>query len=60
MTAIFTDNTPMPFGKYQGKPLIEVPAQYLLWLFDQGCNHEAVRKYIIENLDALKKEAGIK
>ncbi len=51
----FTDNTPMPFGKYQGKAMIEVPAQYLLWLFNQGCNDNGVRKYIIDNLDALKK-----
>lgn len=46
----------MPFGKYEGKAMINVPAQYLLWLFNQGCNHAGVRKYIIENLDALNKE----
>jgi uncharacterized protein (DUF3820 family) len=22
----------MPFGRYKGKPLAEVPASYLLWL----------------------------
>jgi uncharacterized protein (DUF3820 family) len=48
----------MPFGKYAGKPMIDVPAKYLLWLFNEGCNHDEVRKYIIDNLDALKKEAG--
>jgi DNA polymerase-3 subunit epsilon len=26
----------MPFGKYQGKPLKEVPASYLAWLKGQG------------------------
>jgi uncharacterized protein (DUF3820 family) len=55
-----TDNTPMPFGKYIGKPMVSVPAHYLLWLFNEGCSHEGVRKYIIENLDGLKKEAGVK
>lgn len=24
-------NTPMPFGKYQGRMLIELPEEYLLW-----------------------------
>lgn len=55
---VITDNTPMPFGKYRGKPMIDVPAHYLLWLFNQGCDHEGVKKYLIDNLDALNKEAG--
>lgn len=55
-----TDNTPMLFGKYMGKPMIEVPAQYLLWLFNEGCNHPGVKEYILNNLEALKKEAGQK
>lgn len=53
-----TDSTPMPFGKYRGKPIISVPAKYLLYLYDNHCSHDGVRKYIIDNLDVLKKEAG--
>lgn len=49
----------MPFGKYVGKPMINVPAKYLLWLFDNGCSHDGVRKYITANLDVLRKEAGL-
>lgn len=26
----------MPFGKHQGKPLKEIPAEYIAWLKDQG------------------------
>ena len=26
----------MPFGKYQGKPLIDLPEEYLLWMQDKG------------------------
>jgi uncharacterized protein (DUF3820 family) len=48
----------MPFGKYTGKPLINIPAEYFLWLFDKGCDHPQVRNYISANLDALRKEAG--
>jgi uncharacterized protein (DUF3820 family) len=40
--------------------MIDVPAKYLLWLFNEGCSHDGVRKYLLDNLDALKKEAGEK
>lgn len=26
----------MPFGKYQGRPLIDLPESYVLWFYDQG------------------------
>lgn len=29
-------NMPMPFGKYQGRPLIELPEEYLLWFANKG------------------------
>lgn len=51
------DNSPMPFGKYQGKPMANVPAVYLLWLFNRGCDHEGVRNYILSNLTILQNEA---
>lgn len=60
MSTEINDNTEMPFGKYQGKAMINVPAKYLLWLYNQGCSHQGVRQYIINNLEVLKKEAGIK
>lgn len=27
---------PMPFGKYQGRPLIDLPEAYLLWFAQKG------------------------
>lgn len=57
---ILSDNSPMPFGKHKGKAMINIPAKYLLWLYNQGVDHEAVKKYIISNLEILKKEAGEK
>lgn len=27
---------PMPFGKYQGRPLIDLPEDYLLWFARKG------------------------
>ncbi|RUP39785.1 MAG: hypothetical protein EKK63_09105 [Acinetobacter sp.] len=55
-TAPFTDNTPMPFGRYRGKAMVNVPAQYLLWLYNNGCGHAGVRNYIIANLNCLNEE----
>ena len=51
-----TDESPMPFGKYKGDKMANVPASYLMWLYDNNkCNAE-VREYIKENLDVLRKE----
>ena len=29
-------NTPMPFGKYQGRMIIDLPEGYLLWFQREG------------------------
>lgn len=29
-------NTVMPFGRYQGRRLIDLPEAYLLWFVDRG------------------------
>jgi uncharacterized protein (DUF3820 family) len=57
-TKPLTDNDIMPFGKYKGKALINVPAKYLLWLYNDGCDHPGLRQYLNENLDALNKEVS--
>jgi uncharacterized protein (DUF3820 family) len=50
------DESIMPFGKYKGGKLANVPAKYLLWLYDQGCNNKELYAYIEENLDVLESE----
>jgi uncharacterized protein (DUF3820 family) len=64
-TEPYNDSSIIRFGAHKGKRMIDIPARYLLYLFDQGgptigTDAGKVRKYIIENLSALKKEAGIK
>lgn len=56
----YTDNTPMPWGKHKGKKLANVPADYLLWLYDHDLKVGPLRAYIEENMDALKSEIGQK
>lgn len=51
-----TDNSPMPFGQHKGKAMANVPAQYLLWLYNKGVEHGPVKRYILDNLDALRTE----
>jgi uncharacterized protein (DUF3820 family) len=53
------DLDPMPFGKYKGVPMQDVPARYLHWLWTNGLKENRqsdVADYIRQNVDALKKE----
>lgn len=51
-----TDTSPMPWGQYKGKRMIDIPASYLLWLLDNDKCGRELRQYIIDNKDVLKKE----
>lgn len=54
-----TDTDPMPFGKYKGQPMQEVPAYYLHWLWTNGKKEDKtcpVAEYIRTNLSVLKDE----
>lgn len=52
------DTDPMPFGKHKGVALANVPASYLLWLSGENLSHRPLRKYLDENIDVIRKEAG--
>ena len=47
----------MPYGKYQGKPMSSVTADYLLWLRENKKCSPLVANYIDDNLSDLKKDA---
>lgn len=57
---MLNDESPMPFGKHKGKPMSEVPADYLFWFWTNGGeqkkDRDPVARYIDENLDALRQE----
>jgi len=46
----------MPFGIHKDKKMKDVPASYLIWLYDNNKCTDIVREYIIDNLDVLRKE----
>lgn len=52
------DRSPMPFGKHRGTPMEDVPAAYLLWLWDAGKWAEPgdLHDYIARSFDALLQE----
>ena len=40
------DDTPMPYGKYRGVPMKDVPKDYLLYMYEAGRCNNALRNYI--------------
>jgi uncharacterized protein (DUF3820 family) len=57
----YNDETLMPFGKYKGEELQDVPDSYFLYLFEETTmSDNKLKAYIIENLDAIKKNCGRK
>lgn len=61
---VINDDYIFPFGQHKGKKIVNVPASYLLWLFDQPdfrkstVNHnKEIYWYIKENQTLLEKEA---
>lgn len=50
---MFTDNTPMPWGKHKGQALANVPDSYLKWLHETGKAHGDLKRYIESNLASI-------
>lgn len=59
---MLTDNSLMPFGKYKDFKMANVPAKYLLFLYNQNIGKKVwggmsdVMVYVNDNMDALKQE----
>lgn len=48
------DNSIMPFGQHKGEKLANVPAGYLIWLYDNKKLFGELKKYCEENNEVLK------
>lgn len=55
---ILKDDDEMPYGKYKGRQMIKVPADYMLWLNDNDKCNKSVKAYIVDNWEALHQQAG--
>lgn len=54
----FGDESPMPFGKYQGTKMKDVPAYYLIYMYDMAYFYGKVKDYVKANYEVLQKEAN--
>lgn len=50
------DKSPMPYGKFKNVPMANIPADYLIWLYENNKCTYPVSVYVKENIDALRKE----
>jgi hypothetical protein len=51
-----TDQSLMPIGEHKGKKLANVPARYLLYIFENFTLHDNLKAYIRKNKDVLEAE----
>jgi hypothetical protein len=51
-----TDDSPMPYGKFQGTKMANVPAWYLIFLRENNRCTIPVKQYIKQNYDVLQNE----
>lgn len=51
-----TDKDIIDFGVHKGKSLANIPASYLLWLWDNKKCFGDLKDYIEDNLDILRSE----
>ena len=50
------DESEMPYGQHKGELMIDVPAKYLLWLYDNDRCNVPVKAYIEKCIEILRKE----
>jgi uncharacterized protein (DUF3820 family) len=46
----------MPFGKYKNDDIEDVPASYLMWLYEKEIAKGSILQYIEENMHGLKQQ----
>lgn len=55
-----TDVDLMPFWVHKGTKMIDVPAEYLIWLYENDRCSPNVKAYIEDAMDFLNKEIELK
>jgi len=53
---ILDDDSIINFGPYKGRKLINIPAEYLLGIYNNKISDKDLLEYIKDNLDVLKFE----
>lgn len=51
----------MPFGKHKGSLVSDIPADYLVWLYDKAeLKNDKIRAYIEANIELIREVAAEK
>lgn len=54
---LLTDESIMPMGKHKGEKMIDVPAKYLLYMYEsEMLSNERVKLYVEDNLEVIKQQ----
>lgn len=53
---VITDETIMTYGKHRGKEFQEIPADYLIWLYEETDCPLNIKTYVEDNMDVLEAE----
>lgn len=51
----YDDNSLMPFGKYKDEQMSDVPEEYLIWLYGEGCKNTMIMNYIYNSFPELRR-----
>ena len=54
-----TDQSIMSFGKYKGHKLANVPADYLIFIYNEYTLQAPLKQYIADNLKGLQQEVKL-
>ncbi len=54
MDIILTHESKCPMGKFKGTSMKDIPAYYLLFIYEKKLAGKQMRRYIAENLAELK------
>jgi len=59
MVGKMTDESLMPFGKYKGYAMVNIPADYLLWLYENATQLRSdMKTYLEDNIDVIRAEVN--
>jgi uncharacterized protein (DUF3820 family) len=53
------DDDLMPTGKHKNEKMIDVPAKYLIYIYENEMCNLRVKDYIKRNMDVIKEQAKI-
>lgn len=52
----YIDGVIMPFGKYKGEQLLDIPVSYLEWIYDNLELNGDLKKSVSDAIDILRAE----